>query len=256
MKKVRTKIKQEAKTRSILQQEVDSVCPLCSSTDVGHFQIHHIDENPSNNELANLLLVCPTCHSKITKGDISQTEVQTVKLNLPNGIKVEIAAITIDKKNCCWDTYDNIPNAFIKRNNGKPSYPILNFSLINHSSRTVLMKEVVLKVKHLFDGFAGLSGPKPELLKPIATFKIKLPDADDTDTTFFELTNEISVPPSQAFKFQIQLYRNWNNKDYPVVGRMILYFTFKFNNNASYTAPKVFLNCKSENEGLRIQVLS
>lgn len=255
MKKVRMKIKQGVKMRSILQQEVDSVCPFCSSTDVGHFQIHHIDENPSNNELVNLILVCPNCHSKITKGDILKETVGQAKIERPNKNEIEIASITIDKKNCCWDTYDNIPNAFIKRNNSKPSYPILNFSLINHKSRTVLMKEVVLKVKHLFDGFAGLSGPKPELLRPIAKFKIKLPDTE-TDTTFFELTNEISIPPSQAFKFQIQLYRNWNNKDYPVVGRMILYFTFKFNNNASYTAPKVFLNCKSENEGLRIQVLS
>jgi hypothetical protein len=31
------------------------------------FEIHHIDENRSNNEFINLLMVCPTCHSKLLK---------------------------------------------------------------------------------------------------------------------------------------------------------------------------------------------
>lgn len=120
--------------------------------------------------------MCPNCHSKITKGDISQTEVQSVKLNLPNNIKVEIAAITIDKKNCCWEPYGNIINAFVKRNNkDKSPYPILNFSLINHSPRTILMREISLQVKYLCSGLSGLVSPKPEILKSIATFKYNVP---------------------------------------------------------------------------------
>ncbi|WP_228429995.1 HNH endonuclease [Chryseobacterium binzhouense] len=70
------------KIRSILQKEIKSVCPICSNEDVEHFHVHHIDENPINNELENLLLLCPTCHSKITKGDIKFDEVIIIKRSL------------------------------------------------------------------------------------------------------------------------------------------------------------------------------
>jgi len=36
-------------------------------------EIHHIDENPSNNVLHNLLCVCPTCHTRIHAGEWSQS---------------------------------------------------------------------------------------------------------------------------------------------------------------------------------------
>lgn len=81
-KKRRPKIPQENKVRADLQKEIGSICPFCDSEDVGHFQIHHINENPSDNEIVNLLLLCPTCHSKITKGDITQTQVLQAKIKL------------------------------------------------------------------------------------------------------------------------------------------------------------------------------
>ncbi len=84
-KKNRKSIPMVAKVKACLQAEVDSICPFCSSNDVGHFQIHHIDEDPGNNDIGNLMLVCPTCHSKITKGDISQTEVFKKKIQLISG---------------------------------------------------------------------------------------------------------------------------------------------------------------------------
>ncbi|SDI41933.1 HNH endonuclease [Chryseobacterium taeanense] len=71
-----------AKTRSILQKEIKSICPICSNEDVEHFQVHHIDENPTNNDVENLLMLCPICHSKITKGDISYSEVKNIKKEL------------------------------------------------------------------------------------------------------------------------------------------------------------------------------
>jgi len=70
------------KTKMLLQKEVDSRCPFCNSDDVDHFQFHHIDENPKNNDTANLLMLCPTCHSKITKGDIGRSEVEKTKNRL------------------------------------------------------------------------------------------------------------------------------------------------------------------------------
>jgi hypothetical protein len=81
-KKTRTKIPKENKVRAELQKEVSSICPFCDNTDVGHFEIHHIDNDPSNNLSNNLLLLCPTCHSKITKGDILQLEVFKRKIEL------------------------------------------------------------------------------------------------------------------------------------------------------------------------------
>lgn len=71
-----------AKTKALLQKEINSICPFCPNDDVGHFQIHHIDENPENNEINNLLMLCPTCHSKITKGDISNDTVIELKVLL------------------------------------------------------------------------------------------------------------------------------------------------------------------------------
>ncbi|KAA5535902.1 HNH endonuclease signature motif containing protein [Paenimyroides baculatum] len=70
------------KIKTLLQKEVKSKCPFCISGDVDHFQFHHIDENPENNDFENLLMICPTCHSKITKGDIQEEEVLIKKREL------------------------------------------------------------------------------------------------------------------------------------------------------------------------------
>lgn len=253
-KKNRVKIKQATKVRSILQQDINSTCPFCDNNEVGHFQIHHIDENPENNELANLLLLCPTCHSKITKGDISRQEVEQVKETTSTRQNVECATISIDSKNCSWESYDNVENAFINNDNSKDKseFPILNFSLINHTTKTILFKEIKLKAKHLYSGLSGI--PRPRILKPIAKFKIELPDENRTST--FSLIDEIEVPAGQAFKFQVQLFEKWNDEIFPIDGRKVLYFTFGFNNKLSLKAPKIFLNCKSENEKMQLVILS
>ncbi len=81
-KKNRTSIPKANKIRAELQKEISSICPFCDNSDVGHFEIHHIDENPANNEIDNLILLCPICHSKITKADIVQIEVFKKKISL------------------------------------------------------------------------------------------------------------------------------------------------------------------------------
>ena len=67
---------------ALLQKEIRSTCPFCNNKDVDHFQIHHIDENPNNNIFINLLMLCPLCHSKITKGDILVHQVVEKKKSL------------------------------------------------------------------------------------------------------------------------------------------------------------------------------
>ncbi len=251
-KKTRHKIKQGTKIRSILQQEINSICPFCDNTDVGHFEIHHIDENPANNEITNLFLLCPTCHSKITKGDILTKEVVEMKRMLPRRHKIECASITMDSENCSWEIYDNITNAFIHRGSNKSPFPILKCSLINHSPKTVLLAAIQLKAKHLYSGLSGI--PQPRILKSIVKFKIQVPK--EKSVTDFKLIDEIEVPSGQAFKFQVQLYNHSGNEYFPIDGRKVLYFAFKFNNNVSVTAPTIFLNCKSENEEMQLQILS
>ncbi|MBU3011810.1 hypothetical protein KO506_10375 [Polaribacter vadi] len=86
-KKIRKSIPKVAKVRAELQAEINSECPFCENTEVGHFQIHHIDENPANNNNGNLLLLCPNCHSRITKGDLSQIDVLKRKIELLNNPK-------------------------------------------------------------------------------------------------------------------------------------------------------------------------
>jgi|GEM_PF-871492 hypothetical protein len=78
------------KIRAVLQKEVGSVCPFCQSTDVGHFEVHHIDGIPANNQLSNLIMLCPTCHSKIEKGDIVKEEVIKIKRKISGETKPKL----------------------------------------------------------------------------------------------------------------------------------------------------------------------
>ena len=70
------------KTKVLLQKEIKSKCPFCLSEEVEHFHIHHINEDPENNSIENLIMICPTCHSKITKNDISYDKVKELKNKL------------------------------------------------------------------------------------------------------------------------------------------------------------------------------
>lgn len=111
-KKVRKRIPKESKVRAELQKEINSSCPFCNNDDVGHFEIHHIDENPSNNEIRNLILLCPLCHSKITKGDISNFEVLKRKFEL---VTIPIITDKRDKNSVNFNA--KVGNAIIGDNN-------------------------------------------------------------------------------------------------------------------------------------------
>jgi hypothetical protein len=87
----KSRVRIPEKLRAALQQEISSTCPVCTNVDVGHFQVHHLDENPSNNAPENLLMLCANCHSKITKGDISPAEVRGIKKTLLNFAKINAA---------------------------------------------------------------------------------------------------------------------------------------------------------------------
>lgn len=62
-----------------LLQETGCKCPFCSTTEVSVFEIHHIDGDRSNSGIENLIILCPTCHTKVERGSITNEEVITTK---------------------------------------------------------------------------------------------------------------------------------------------------------------------------------
>lgn len=247
-KKTRTPIPQLNKIRAILQQQVNSKCPFCSNTDVGHFEIHHIDENPSNHKIENLLLLCPICHSKITKNDILIDEVLKVKQNKTNTSSIiQFISTTIDSENCGWEPYENIANAF-KAVNLKSLFPIFNFSLINNSSKPVLLTNIAITNKHLPVGLNGPYTPSPYILRPIITYKIKLPGNNKTINT--SLTDEIVIPKGDFFKFQIELYSE-SMDDFIPPNKYALNLKLGFNNDFYIDLPKILLNSESDYDKLK-----
>lgn len=253
MKKQRIPIPQLNKVRAILQQQINSKCPFCSSTDVGHFEIHHIDENPNNHKIENLFLLCPTCHSKITKKDILTDEVQKVKQKISNSnADIQFVSVTVDSENCGWKPYENIPNAF-KAVRYKSLFPIFNFSLINNTDKTVLLTHITLSNKRLPVGLSGPDRPLPNILRPLIKYKIKLPSNGETIKT--TLSDEIEIPPARAFKFQIELFAD--SMDYfKPPNKYALNLKFGFNNDFYIEIPKILLNSESDYDTLRYFIIN
>lgn len=247
-KKTRISIPQLTKVRAFLQQEVNSQCPFCKSKDVGHFEIHHIDENPSNNDTKNLILICPTCHSKIEKRDISMDDVLKVKKELKNKNScIQFISVTIDSENCGWEPYENISNAF-KAVNLKSLFPIFNFSLINNSDKTILLTNIVITNKHLPIGLYGPDIPLPNILRPIIKYKIRLPNNKETVNSI--LRDKIEVPQGRAFEFQIELFSE-NMNDFKSPNKYALSLQFGFNNDFYIDIPKILLNSKNNYDKLQ-----
>lgn len=253
IKKDRQNIPQKNKIRAELQKENNSACPFCDSNDVGHFQIHHIDENPSNNTISNLLLLCPTCHSKITKGDILMSDVVSKKRNLnTNGKKIQFISVTVDSNSCSWLPIKDVPNAFeaVKM---KSLFPIFNFSFINQTKQTVLLTNIVVKTKRLPIGLASPDTPLPNILRPLITYKIKLPDDGEKTNTI--LSEEIEIPQGRAFKFQVELYGDSMEQFKPPFNKYVLFFEFGFNNDSYVSIPKILLNTREDYDELTYSAL-
>lgn len=74
--------KPSQRMRALLQKEIDSQCPFCQSQEVDTFEVHHLNGQPDDERSENLLMVCPTCHAKITAGTIPINEVYQKKIEL------------------------------------------------------------------------------------------------------------------------------------------------------------------------------
>lgn len=240
------------KMRALLQKESQSRCPFCSNEDVQHHEVHHIDENPANNDAFNLILICRNCHGKITQGAISMKDVIIIKNNITTASSgIEIAAIQIDPQ-CAWDVSEENPVAFFKgRDSNKHENPVLNITIINHQSRTIILHEIEPKVKGLYSGMSG-PPPEPRVLKPLARYKIHIPGRSKKSK--LAITEQIELPSGRPAQFQIEVagYKGKNDKTHKVSGRKVLFFKLGFSSNFKVTIPPVFINSVNANEGITL----
>lgn len=65
------------KTKDALLVEFSHRCAICGGD---HPHIHHIDEDPSNNDLSNLLPLCPNCHLRDQHNPTRKFDVPKLKL--------------------------------------------------------------------------------------------------------------------------------------------------------------------------------
>ncbi|MBN2567094.1 HNH endonuclease [Candidatus Woesearchaeota archaeon] len=53
----------KSKIKKIVYRRAENSCQLCGDNQ-SKLHIHHIDKNPANNRVNNLIILCPNCHSK------------------------------------------------------------------------------------------------------------------------------------------------------------------------------------------------
>lgn len=243
------------RVRALLQKEIKSECPFCSITDIDCFEVHHIDGTNSNNTYSNLIMVCPTCHTKIEKGGISLNTVLLKKQQLATSTgKIEFVSMVVSNQYTNWTVHPTNEFAFYLGKGTKSIHPVFNFTFINHSSHIVVLKTIEIKAKDIYSGLSGF-GPKPIILKPVVKYHLQLQYGNETN--FFHLPNPISTPAGQAFLFQTEVSMgNSKTQASPITDRYELSFTFYFSDNLKIQIPPTYLNCTSPDEGMKISILS
>lgn len=94
VKKAKRKALTKALERRIIL-EAGGVCPWCKTKiKRGEVEIHHIDEDPSNNSPENLILMCRNCHGRATEGLIPKWEAILQKQILCNPGTMERLGLT------------------------------------------------------------------------------------------------------------------------------------------------------------------
>lgn len=127
------KILNAANSRRQAQKKVKSACQVCSTT--SNLHVHHIDENPMNNEDQNLMTLCASCHrrwhARYTKGIVRQRK------------PCSLCSRPARRVGLCNTHYSR------KRRRGDP---LLVKRSNQHSSKVVLMPSESLQVGHLPKG--------------------------------------------------------------------------------------------------------
>lgn len=70
----------KTKYREVAFRNFSHKCLACGwDEDTDILEVHHIDEDRSNNSLENLVILCPTCHRKLTSHKYILVENQIIK---------------------------------------------------------------------------------------------------------------------------------------------------------------------------------
>lgn len=240
------------KMRARLQKEINSKCPFCEDEDVEYFEAHHIDEDPSNTVLSNMLLLCRKCHSKVGERIITKQQTEHFKANLANiGKNIEVYKIEVISENYCWRPYPHLKNAFRLEWEIANDFPIFQFHLVNNYNRTVVLTDIELQVKHLFSGFGDL--PQPCEVPKSNVYNIFI----ESNKRVHKVNNfnGLQIPSKQAVTIQVEVAQKLDDVFINLDKRMILYFSLKFSGNILLDLPRIFINTDNENEGVPVYVL-
>jgi len=81
IRRSRERVPERLRTQLFYYASFECSCPKCRE-DIG-LEVHHIDFDPSNNSLDNLIVLCPSHHKKAHANRISQKELRMHKERLP-----------------------------------------------------------------------------------------------------------------------------------------------------------------------------
>lgn len=251
---MKKRIKVSPVLRSRLQQEIHSECPFCTEKQVETFEVHHINGNPAENEFENLIMLCSTCHTKIEKFIIKIDEVKNKKNQLAlKSAKVELVSIVIDDTNCSWHVSEENAFAFFDEESPKSPFPLFNFTFLNHTQQTIVLKSIQANYKFLP---SGLSGPPlgPGTLKPLIKYHIQLTYKNEQKV--LNLTEPLFIPAQHPALFQLEFSEgNSPSEQLQIDGRRWIDLKFIFNDSIEVKAPRIFLNYNSETPGFKITML-
>lgn len=217
--KKRPRIIQKAK--SLLQKEISSICPFCGNEDVDHFQFHHIDENPENNDMLNLFMLCPICHSKITKGDITREDVERKKRDISTNQKdvflffQEIAPLIFDLIIFGEQEKDRSINPWVSRLESRYSeiskelrrLAIKDVSI--QKGWTVLLDESANSIDNFVDRevclYRGLTEDIKDAVEKAKHIKVSIVDP-------FFASQRVSLTPKKDFAMQLRILKSLNDR--------------------------------------------
>src|SRR6185437_2216174 len=74
-----------AGVRRMLFLEAGYKCAMLRCEHETGLEVHHIDENPSNNDPFNLIVLCAVHHARVTNGEIDAAACRTLKSLLSVG---------------------------------------------------------------------------------------------------------------------------------------------------------------------------
>ena len=136
-----------------LYQEADNRCPFCAVADVAVLEMHHLDGNPSNNEIENLIVVCGNCHSKITRGEISSADVHTKKMELFWTHKAEQKPAGKTPQQSVTVNATNVSDSIIANNVtlGRKRTPRMQYPADSIGADTIRKGYIDYLLKHYYD---------------------------------------------------------------------------------------------------------